>query len=437
MSPTQKSVKITKRVVDAIKPNDTDVYVFDNELIGFGIRVRKTGAMSYIARYRAASGRSAPVRRITIAKVGKITPDQARDRAKELLADVVKGADPAKERSEYRKAPTFEEVAKKFLEHIEAKRKPATALSYKQLLAKHAYPAFGNKKAGEVSAEDIEKLHLRLADKPMAANRIRAIISSMYNWATTGKKKHLPGHTENPTAGLTKYAETRRERFLTTDEISRLAAAIHEGETKGIPWEPDVTKNIKHSKKPHNRFVKINPSVALALRLLLLTGARLREILHLKWEHIDFERGLLLLPDSKTGQKTIILNAPALALLAAAPRLGVYVVASDSAGTEDEKPRADIKKPWAAITKRAGLGSLRIHDLRHSFASFGAGGGMGLPLIGKLLGHSQPATTARYAHLDADPVRRASNQIGQRIAEAMDGESKPPKDNVIQIAGKG
>jgi integrase len=191
---------------------------------------------------------------------------------------------------------------------------------------------------------------------------------------------------------------------------------------------------VKHAKKPHNRFVKLHPSVALAMRLLLLTGCRLREILHLCWDEVDFERGLLLLPDSKTGRKTVILNAPALALLSDAPRLGVYVIAGDKAGAKDEKPRSDLKKPWAAVTKRAKLDNLRIHDLRHSFASFGAGGGMGLPIIGKLLGHTQAATTARYAHLDADPLRRASNAIGNSIAAAM-GEPVTPAE-VIPFNGK-
>ena len=275
MATGRQTVKLTKRTVDAIQPAGSDFYVFDADLAGFGVRIRSTGAMSYIVQYRAGSGRAAPNRRVTIAKVGRVTPDQARERAKELLADVVKGADPARERSEYRKASTFEEIARKFLEHVEAKRKPATALSYKQLLAKHAYPVFGKKKAVEVSADDMEKLHLRLADKPMTANRVRAIISSMYNWATVGKKKHLPADVENPAKGVTKYVERRREKFLTTEEIARLAAAINEGENKGIPWEPDPSKKLKHAKKLHNRFVKLHPSTALAMRLLLLTGCML------------------------------------------------------------------------------------------------------------------------------------------------------------------
>ena len=197
MAKLSRTVKISKRTVDAIVPDGSDFYVFDTELSGFGVRVRASESMSYIVQYRAGAGRSAPVRRYTIARVGKVTPEQARDRAKSILADVVKGDDPAKDRTEYRNAPTFEEVSRLFLSHVEAKRKPATATSYRQLLVKHAYPEFGNKKAAEVSADDMENLHLKLASKPMTANRVRAIVSSMYNWATVGKKKHLPTGTQN------------------------------------------------------------------------------------------------------------------------------------------------------------------------------------------------------------------------------------------------
>ncbi len=127
---------------------------------------------------------------------------------------------------------------------------------------------------------------------------------------------------------------------------------------------------------------------------------------------MDLERGLLLLPDSKTGKKAIVLNAPAVDILASLPRIGEYVIAGQTAGTDREKPRSDLNRPWRAIAKRAGLNGLRIHDLRHTHASVGAGLGLGLPIIGKLLGHTQPSTTARYAHLDSDPLRRASDHIG-------------------------
>ncbi len=158
-----------------------------------------------------------------------------------------------------------------------------------------------------------------------------------------------------------------------------------------------------------------------AIRLLILTGARLREILHAKWEHVDFERGIIHLPDSKTGAKPIYLSAAALTILAALPRLkgNPHLIP----GERDGAPRVDLKKPWGAVTKAAGLEGLRLHDLRHSFASFGAGASFGLPIIGKLLGHAHPATTHRYAHLDADPMRRAVETIGDRISAAMKGKS--------------
>jgi integrase len=150
---------------------------------------------------------------------------------------------------------------------------------------------------------------------------------------------------------------------------------------------------------------------------LLFTGCRLREILHLRWEHVDLERGCLFLPESKSGRKTVILSAPALAVLNALERIGPYVVPGD----DPEQQRHDLKRPWDAVTKRAGLTGVRLHDLRHTYASFGAGGGLGLPIIGRLLGHVQVATTARYAHLDNDPLRRASEAIARRIAAALDG----------------
>jgi integrase len=216
---------------------------------------------------------------------------------------------------------------------------------------------------------------------------------------------------------------------MTGAELERLGAAIREAETKGIPWDADERKpKAKHLPKAKNRFTKVSPFAAAAIRLLLFTGCRLREILHLKWKQVDLERGLLFLADSKTGRKTVILNAPALAVLTGLDRLGAYVVPGD----DPEKPRADLKRPWEAVGRRAGLGGVRLHDLRHTYASFGAGGGLGLPIIGKLLGHTQASTTQRYAHLDADPLRRASEAIGGRIAAALAGKRG---GSIVQLKG--
>jgi integrase len=237
-------------------------------------------------------------------------------------------------------------------------------------------------------------------------------------YAFAGRAGVLPEGT-NPARGIDKFKESHRERFLTGEELERLGGAIREAETIGIPWTVDESKpNAKHVPKSAKQFTKINPFAAAALRLLLFTGCRLREILHLCWEHVDLERGLLFLPDSKSGRKTVILNAPALTVLNGLQQVGPYVVP----GNDPEQPRPDLKRPWDAVTKRAGLAGVRLHDLRHTYASFGAGSGLGLPIIGRLLGHSQMATTARYAHLDNDPLRHASEAIAGRIAAALDGE---------------
>jgi len=235
--------------------------------------------------------------------------------------------------------------------------------------------------------------------------------------------------------GIEKYPERGRERLLSVPELTRLGDAIREGETVGIPYEVDATKpKAKHARKPENRRTIIGPHAAAALRLLIFTGARLREILGLRWEWVDLERGLLLLPDSKTGKKSIVLNAPAMKVLAELPRLGAYVIAGQSAGRDEEAPRPDLNRPWRAVVKRAGLAGVRLHDLRHTHASFGAGAGLGLPIIGKLLGHAQATTTARYAHLDFDPLRRASEHIGSRLAAAMGEPAREPAAAVVELA---
>jgi len=409
--------RITKRVIDGLEPQASEFAVWDSKLPGFGVRVRPTGAMSYVVVYRAGSGRGAPVRRYTIASVRKATPEAARRRAKALLGAVAHGHDPAAEKATERGTLTVSELADRFMsEHVEQKRKPGTAVFYRHLLDKVIKPELGATKADKVTRTQVARLHGWLKKTPFQANRVLAVIGSMYAFA--GRTGIVP-ESVNPARRIEQFKEHRRERFLTGGELERLGSAIREAEAKGIPWDVDKRKpKAKHLPKAKNRFTKIGPFAAAAIRLLLFTGCRLREILHLKWEHVDLERGLLFLADSKTGRKTVILNAPALAVLTRLDRLGSYVVPGD----DPEKPRADLKRPWEAVARRAGLDGVRLHDLRHTYASFGAGGGLGLPIIGKLLGHTQASTTQRYAHLEADPLRRASEAIGGRIAAALEGK---------------
>jgi integrase len=415
--------RITKRLVDSLKPTDDDRFAWDDTLIGFGVRVQPTGAKSFVVKYRAGSGRGAPTRRVTLGRVGTLTPDEARALARKTLGAVAHGNDPAAAKAADRAASTLRELADIFLaEHVEAKRKPTTAAHYRSLLARIVLPELGSRKAEQVTTSDLAKLHAKMQDRPYQANRMLEVLGSLYSFA--GKRKILPFGI-NPARGIEQYPEKGRERFLNTHELSRLGDAVREAETAGLPYEIDHAKpTAKHAPREPHRRTLISPHAAAAVRLLILTGARLREILNLKWEHVDLERGLLLLADSKTGKKAIVLNAPALEILANIPRIGGYVIAGQAAGSDQEKPRSDLNRPWRAIVKRAGLTGLRIHDLRHTHASVGAGLGLGLPIIGKLLGHTQPSTTARYAHLDADPLRRASEHIGSHLAAAM-GDLKP------------
>ena len=241
-----------------------------------------------------------------------------------------------------------------------------------------------------------------------------AIMGSMYSFA---ERRGLVSRGSNPARGLERFREQARERYLTNEELQRLGQTLRLAATEGLPWSGEKVDS-KHMPKEENRRVVLSADAVLAIRLLLFTGARLREILHLEWSHIDLDRGLLLLPDSKTGRKTVILSGIAQDLLRGHKRTGPYVIA----GADRERPRADLKKPWLAVQRHAGLEGVRLHDLRHTFASIGAGASLGLPIVGKLLGHSQPATTARYAHLDADPLRRAANHIGQALAAATEGK---------------
>jgi integrase len=380
--------------------------------------------MSYIVQYKAGSGRGAPTRRVTLGAVGKMTPEQARKAAGKVLGSVAHGEDPAADKIALRQSQLLSDLIDTFLaEHAVAKRKASTAAWYRHGLQRVVKPALGHLKPEKVTRQDIARLHSSMRHTPAQANRVLARIGALYSWAA---KAGYVAEGYNPARGIEKYREQARERFLTSEELARLGDALRLGETEGLPWRGKY--GSKHTVKEENRRTVLDPFAVAGIRLLILTGARLREILDAKWEHVDFERGILFLPDSKTGRKPLYLNAPALEVLSGLPRIegNPHIIA----GLRDGAPRADLKKPWAAVTKAAGLDGLRIHDLRHSFASVGAGASLGLPIIGKLLGHTQAATTHRYAHLDADPMRRAAETIGATIAAAMGGASS----NVVPLA---
>ena len=416
--------RISKQTVDDLNcANGKDrVFLWDDKLAGFGAAAFASGKKIYVAQFRK-DGRS---RRVTIGDHGRLTAEQARSQAKVLLGQVEQGADPIEERRKARAVRTFREVAEDFMRlHVAAKRKGNTDEAYRRALDLHILPAIGAKRIVDVRRADVARLHSKLSDMPYQANKVLAVISAVWNWVA---KRDEADRNSNPASGIERYREQGRERYLTSAELARLGDALREGETVGLPYAIDETKpKAKHAPKVENRRVKLDPFAVAAIRLLILTGARLREILNARWRDVDLERGLIRLPDSKTGAKPIYLSAAAQELLSGLPCIegNPHVIPGAREREPDEKegrPRADLKKPWAAVTRAAGLDGLRIHDLRHSFASVGAGASLGLPIIGKLLGHTQAATTARYAHLDADPMRKAVETISSTISTAMEGK---------------
>lgn len=405
---------------------DRPTTFYDDDLKGFGLRVMPpstkspTGTRTWIVEYRPGSGgRNVAKRRLALGRAETVTPEQARKAAKDILANARVGEDPAAGRAEARKAKTIGELKERYLAESNRLRKASTAAYYRALWDRYIEPELGTKSVRNLKRSDVEWLHQGIGAKhPTTANRVVILISHFYEWA---KRRGEAPEGANPARGLDKYREGKRERYLTPLEFGRLGAAIREAETVGIEWTIDTNNpKSKHApKRPENRRSTISPHAAAALRLLLFTGARLREILHLRWEHVDLSRGMLFLPDSKTGRKTIVLSAAAVAIFQELAKKELRVSEYVIAGDDPKKPRSDLKRPWALVSTRAKLEGVRLHDLRHSFASIGAGAGMGLPLIGKLLGHADSATTARYAHLDADPLKRATDAIGAMISEAM------------------
>jgi integrase len=389
--------KISKKSVDAMRPGPSDQFLWDTEIKGFGLKVTPAGKKVYILQYRSG-GRERPTQRVTIGNHGNLTPDKARELAKRMSGAIANGANPAEEIALDRSAPTVADLAERFKSgHIATKTKARTAIEYRHLLDVNVLPALGRLRVSEVTRRHVTDLHHSLRSKPYAANRTLAVLSKMFNLAE--KWGERPDGS-NPCRHVEKYPEQKRERFLSEVELARLGNVLADAD----------------------RGASESLFIVAAIRLLVFTGARRNEIVTLKWEHVDFERACLRLPDSKTGAKTVHLNAPALEILASLPR-----IAGNAHVIPGERPGAhlvNIEKPWRRIRSRAGLDGLRLHDLRHSFASIAAGTGHSLPIIGALLGHTQAATTARYAHLAAHPLKQASERIGRDIATAMKGRGK-------------
>ncbi len=389
--------KLTKRLIDSLKPRDREYVVWDSEATGFGARVRPSSRITYLLKYRVGGGRTGTIRKPAIGTHGSITVDQARTIARQWLAEVAQGGDPGGQRQERRRGPTVVQLCERYVrEHAEPYKKPSSLIEDRRLIEKRVIPALGQKQVHAITRDDVSRIHGGLRSTPYEGNRTLALISKMLALA---EQWGLRPDGSNPCRHVKKFREAKRERFLSIDELARLGEALAQAERDGTAMS----------------------SVIAAIRLLLFTGCRLSEILTLRWNEVDLANARLRLGDSKTGAKAIYLPAPALEILAGIPRHGdnPFVIA----GRKPSTHLVNLTKPWHRIRKLAGLSDVRLHDLRHTFASAGAAAGLSLPMIGKMLGHTQAATTQRYAHLAPDPVKEAVETVAANISAAMSGES--------------
>jgi integrase len=397
--------RLTKRTVDQIAPGSTETTHWDDELRGFGVRVWPSGRKVYLVMNRVM-GR---LRKITIGPHGPITAEKARVRAHEIISEAKAGRDPAKEQDQARKAPTMKGLGERFLkEHVEVRCKLSTQAEYKRSVELFINSKIGTRKVTDIERKDIAELHHSLSHIPYQANRTLGVLSKMFNLAEVWG---LRPDGSNPCLHVKKYVEQKRERFLSSEEFAALGKALREVEQDGSETQSAVD----------------------AIRLLMLTGCRLGEIMTLKWAHVDLKARALRLPDSKTGAKIVHFGKTAADMLKSIEKLedNPYVIAGKKQGSR----LTDLQHPWRRIRAKAGLDDVRIHDLRHSYASGALALGEGLPMIGKLLGHTQVQTTARYAHLANDPVKAAAGRVSDTIGAAMLGRKPRAKRSARSRGG--
>ena len=380
---------ISKRTVDGFSVEEKDAVFWDRELPGFGVRVYPSGSKVYVVQTRT-SGKS---KRVTLGRHGVISADQARRKAALTIARIKGGEPPEPVRSD---AVTVAELVQRYLkEHVAIHCKPSSGKMYRRAVEKFVLPAYGHLAVEEVGREHVSDLHYQLRDIPYQANRVLEIQSKIFNLAELWGLRREGG---NPCRFVRKYKENKRERFLSEGEFRRLGEVLNEMEEEGA----------------------VSAYAAAVIRLLMLTGCRRNEIVELRWEDVDLDAGELRLADGKTGSRLVPLSPAAAAVLSGLPRMGdsPWVIP----GREPGRHLADLQPPWERVRERVGLEDVRIHDLRHSFASRALALGESLPMIGKLLGHTQVQTTARYAHLARDSVKASASRIADSIGADILGK---------------
>jgi integrase len=408
--------KLTDRIVKGLRaPASGNRITYDGDdkscVKGFGVRVTAAGSRAFVLNYRTRVGRE---RRYTIGQFPDWNTNAAREEAKALKQRIDRGEDPMADIEAGRDAKTVADLCRRFLEeHSERKNRPGTTAFYRAMLDNWVLPKMKHLKVGEVTYSDVDGLHAAVTKNggPYAANRVLAALSKMFSLAVKWKWR-----TDSPVKGVERNQEVKRNRYLSGDELTALLAALN-------ACEDTQAANI--------------------IRLLLLTGARRGEALTATWDQFDLAAGVWIKPASNTKQKLehrVPLSAPARLLLLEI--LADETIKAAAKGTELARwvfpsrvnggRRDAIQRRWIKICAAAGFKTpVRVHDLRHTYASILASAGQSLPIIGQLLGHTQPATTARYAHLFDDPLRAATERVG-----AIVDAGKKPSADVVEIRGR-
>jgi integrase len=393
---TMATVKLTKRLIDETAPRKgARLILWDSEVVGLGLRVEESGRKTFILTYRTREGRQ---RKPALGKYGSdLTLQQARDMARQWLAEVKAGGDPSQGRQEARRSPTVAEVAERYLaERVRPHQKPSTIKHSESIFRRYVLPELGSVKVNAVGPADVERLHLLVGDeKRSMANDAVKLLSTMFKACEQWGLR--PEHS-NPCRHVKRFREYPKHRVLSGEELARLGESLSHFDARG---------------PAQARAVAI-------IRLLVFTGARYGEIANLRWNEVDLDpkRPVLRLGDSKTGPKVIPLNTAAREILAVQkpgePHAYVFP------GRTTDRPCSTARwEWWNRVRERAGLPDVRLHDLRHTYAATGAASGLTLHQIGQLLGHRDPSTTARYSDMLVDPKIRAAETVGQVLQSAM------------------
>ena len=375
--------KLTKRTVDALAVTGKDAVFWDRDLKGFGVRVYASGRKVFVVQTRGPNG----PKRATLGRYGKLVPEEARKQAAEVIDRIKRGLEPFPAPVE--PELTVAGLAERYMKgHVEVNCREKTQASYRYMIDAHILPELGDLPIGEVDRSRVAKFHYGLRETPQAANASVRILSRMFSLAEAWE---LVPPGRNPCRAVRRYKEIRRERFLTPDEYRELGRVLKEAEADG----------------------SARPSAIAALRLLMLTGCRKNEIVQLKWDDVDRVAREFRLSDTKTGTRTVPLTPAVEAVLDRIPCDGdsPWVIAGKKGGAH----LVNVDAVWNRLRAKAGLEDVRIHDLRHSWASRALALGESLSMIGKLMGHGQVATTARYAHLARDTEKASAAKIGGSI----------------------